>query len=62
MLFIKRDANYHDHYMMRNANRYIDAYLNSMHFSEKFSYKILFISSYGSKDMHLPRFAYLQEF
>jgi hypothetical protein len=33
-----------------------------MHFSDKLSYKILFISSYGFKDMNLPRFAYLQEF
>jgi hypothetical protein len=37
-------------------------YLDSTHFSDKISYKILFISSYGSKDMNLPRFAYLQEF
>jgi hypothetical protein len=38
------------------------AYSDSTHFSDKISYKILFISSYGSKDMNLPRFAYLQEF
>jgi hypothetical protein len=38
------------------------AYSNSMHFSDKLSYKILFISSYGLKDMNLPRFAYLHEF
>jgi hypothetical protein len=38
------------------------AYSDSSHFSDKISYKILFISSYGSKDMILPRFAYLQEF
>jgi hypothetical protein len=37
-------------------------YLDSTHFSDKISYKILFISSYGSKDMNLPRFAYLQDF
>jgi hypothetical protein len=37
-------------------------YSDSTHFSEQFSYKTLFISSYGSKDMNLPRFAYLQEF
>jgi hypothetical protein len=33
-----------------------------MHFSDKLSYKILFISSYGLKYMSLARFAYLQEF
>jgi hypothetical protein len=37
-------------------------YSDSSHFSEQFSYKILCILSYGSKDMNLPRFAYLQEF
>jgi hypothetical protein len=37
-------------------------YSNSTHFSEQLSYKILFILSYGSKDMNLSRFAYLQEF
>jgi hypothetical protein len=38
------------------------AYSNSTHFSDTNSYKILFISSYGSKDMNLTRFAYLQGF
>jgi hypothetical protein len=33
-----------------------------MHFSDKFSYKILFIPSYGLENMNLARFAYLQEF
>jgi hypothetical protein len=37
-------------------------YSDSMHLSDKFSYKILFISSYGLEDMNLARFAYLQEF
>jgi hypothetical protein len=37
-------------------------YSNSMHFSDPKTYKILFISIYGLKDMNLPRFAYLQEF
>jgi hypothetical protein len=37
-------------------------YSDSMHFSDQLSYKILFIPSYGLKDMNLPRFAYLQEF
>jgi hypothetical protein len=32
------------------------AYSDSTHFSDTLSYKILFISSYGSKDMNLPRF------
>jgi hypothetical protein len=38
------------------------AYSDSMHFSDKLSYKILFILSYGLKDMSLARFAYLQEY
>jgi hypothetical protein len=38
------------------------AYSDSSHFSDKFSYKILFIPSYGLKDMILARFAHLQEF
>jgi hypothetical protein len=37
------------------------AYSDSTHFSDKLSYKILFISSYGSKDMNYARFKYLQE-
>jgi hypothetical protein len=37
------------------------AYSNSMHFSDQLSYKILFISSYGLKDMNLASFAHLQE-
>jgi hypothetical protein len=38
------------------------AYLDSTHFSDKISYKILFIPSYGLKDMNLARITYLQEF
>jgi hypothetical protein len=37
-------------------------YSGSSHFSDKISYKILFISSYRLKDMILTRFAYLQQF
>jgi hypothetical protein len=37
-------------------------YSNSMHFSDKLSYEILFILSYGLKDMSLARFTYLQGF
>jgi hypothetical protein len=33
-----------------------------MHFSDKISYKILFISSYQSKGMNCARFKYLQEY
>jgi hypothetical protein len=33
-----------------------------MHFSDKLSYKILFISSYGLKDTNFARFKHLQEF
>jgi hypothetical protein len=35
---------------------------DSTHFSEQFSYKILFILSYGLKDTNYARFKYLQEF
>jgi hypothetical protein len=38
------------------------AYSDSMHFSDKLSYKILFILSYGLEDTNLSRFKYLQEF
>jgi hypothetical protein len=38
------------------------AYLDSTHFSDKFSYKILFILSYHLKDINFASFAYLQEF
>jgi hypothetical protein len=36
--------------------------LGSTHFSEQLSYKILFVSSYGSKDMNLTSLEHLQEF
>jgi hypothetical protein len=38
------------------------SYSDSSHFSDKFSYKKLFIWSYHLKDMIYARFAYLQEF
>jgi hypothetical protein len=38
------------------------AYSDSTQFSDKLSYKIFFILSYGLKDMNLTRFAYLQGF
>jgi hypothetical protein len=37
-------------------------YLDSTYFSDKFSYKILFILSYQLKDINFASFAYLQEF
>jgi hypothetical protein len=37
-------------------------YSDSTHFSDKFSYKILFIPSYGLKDMNFARYKHLQEF
>jgi hypothetical protein len=37
-------------------------YLDSTHFSDKLSYKILFISSYGFKDTNLTSLEHLQEF
>jgi hypothetical protein len=37
-------------------------YLDSTHFSDKFSYKILFILSYHLKDINFASFAYLQDF
>jgi hypothetical protein len=38
------------------------SYLDSTHFSEQLSYKILFIPSYGLKDMNFARYKHLQEF
>jgi hypothetical protein len=38
------------------------AYSDSMHFSDKLSYKILCFSSYQLEDMILARFKHLQEF
>jgi hypothetical protein len=38
------------------------SYSGSSHFSDTNSYKILFILSYGLKDMDLEKFKYLQEF
>jgi hypothetical protein len=38
------------------------AYSDSMHFSEQFSYKIFFISSYQTKDMNFAKLTHLQEF
>jgi hypothetical protein len=38
------------------------AYSNSMHFSDKLSYKILCFSSYRLRDMNFARFEGLQEF
>jgi hypothetical protein len=38
------------------------AYLDSKHFSDKISYKILFIPSYGLKDTNFAGCKYLQEF
>jgi hypothetical protein len=37
-------------------------YLDSSHFFDKLSYKILFISSYGLEDMFLAKFEHLQQF
>jgi hypothetical protein len=37
-------------------------YSDSTHFSDKLSYKILFISSFGVKDMNLAISAHLQQF
>jgi hypothetical protein len=38
------------------------AYSDSMHFSDTNSYRILFIPTYGLKDMNFARSAYLLEF
>jgi hypothetical protein len=38
------------------------AYSDSTHFSDKLSYKILFISSYSLEDVNFVRFKYLQQF
>jgi hypothetical protein len=37
------------------------SYSDSSHFSDKLSYKILFILSYRLKDIYLARFKHLQE-
>jgi hypothetical protein len=37
-------------------------YLDSTHFSDKFSYKILFISNYSLKDTNRARFKHLQQY
>jgi hypothetical protein len=37
-------------------------YSDSMHFSDKLSYKILFIPSYGLGDINLASFKHLQQF
>jgi hypothetical protein len=56
---------------MQDANRFMDGIFrfygfgkkkDSMDFSDKLSYKILFILSYGLEDMNLARFKYLQQF
>jgi hypothetical protein len=38
------------------------ASLDSTHFSDPKTYKILFIPSYGLKDMNFVRYKYLQQF
>jgi hypothetical protein len=38
------------------------AYSDSLHFSNKISYKILFISSNGLKEMNFARYTHLQQF
>jgi hypothetical protein len=38
------------------------AYSDSLHFSNKISYKILFILSYGLKDKNFARYTHLQQF
>jgi hypothetical protein len=38
------------------------AYSNSMHFSDKLSYKTRFILNYGLEDMNYAKFKHLQEF
>jgi hypothetical protein len=38
------------------------AYKDSTYFSDKNSYKIHFISSYGSKDMNYARLTHLEQF
>jgi hypothetical protein len=38
------------------------AYSESTYFSEQLSYKILFITSYGLKDINFASFKHLQQF
>jgi hypothetical protein len=47
---------------MKDAHRYMDGIFRFYTFFDKISYKILFIPSYGLKDMNLARITCLQEF
>jgi hypothetical protein len=62
MLFNRWDTIYHVTTWCKMQIIIWMAYSNSMHFSDKLSYKILFISSYGLKDMNFARFRHLQQF
>jgi hypothetical protein len=62
MLLIRCNAKYHVTIWCEMQTIIWMSYSDSTHFSDKLSYKILVISSYGLKDMILTRFAYLQQF
>jgi hypothetical protein len=62
MLFIRWDENYHVTLWYEMQTSIWMSYSDSTYFSEQFSYKILFISSYGLEDMIYARFEYLQGF
>jgi hypothetical protein len=62
MLFNRWDTNYHVSTWCKMQTGLWMAYSDSTHFSDKISYKILFISTYRLKDMNLTKFKHLQKF
>jgi hypothetical protein len=62
MLCIKWDAKYHVTTWCEMQTVVWMTYSNSTHFSDKNSYKILLILSYGLKDINFARLTHLQEF
>jgi hypothetical protein len=61
ILLIRCNANYHvTTWCVMQTGKWI-SYSDSTHFSDKFSYKILFILSYGSKDINFAIFNHFQK-
>jgi hypothetical protein len=59
MLLIMWDANYHSTTWCDMQTGIWMTYLDSTHFFDKFSYKILFISIYGLEDTNYARFKHI---
>jgi hypothetical protein len=62
MLLIRCNAKYHVTLWCEMQTRAWMSYSDSTHFSDKFSYKILFISNYHLKVINFASLTYLQEF